>query len=82
MIEKAAVWFDRDMEVGRVVLTELEGLKTVDGDFRWRCCIFEHFPVEQQAMPSEAGELSVYGCGTGFEVGAALSIGHASDRLC
>ena len=63
----------------RVVLTELEGFKTIDNDFRWRRGVFHLFCVKQEAMAGHALEVPVYCPGVHLQVSGNLPVSHSSD---
>jgi hypothetical protein len=51
------------MVMNRMVLAELEGFKAVNDDSRRQSGILHAFPVKEQAVSSEASEMTIDGFG-------------------
>lgn len=64
-----------------IVLAELERLEAIDDDFiDWRA-VAHHLVVEEQAMPAQAGDVSVDGFRGHSQVTGDLPVGHPSGGL-
>jgi hypothetical protein len=77
----AGLAIDRQVEVERMVLAELEALEAVEAEDRALPELVEEVLVQQQTVPSEAVELHVDGVRGDAEVVGGLAVGHAAGGL-
>ena len=74
--EKVCALLHCNMVVDRIVLAILERLKAIDNDLiSWRR-VLHHLMVEEQAMPAQTGDVTIYRLGRNIQVTGDLPVGH------
>ena len=77
--EKVGVLLHGKVVMDRIVLAELEGLEAVDDNVGYRGRGFHELRVQQEAVPSEAGYMSVDRLWCDLQIPGNLPVAHASD---